>query len=95
MKEAPTPPNEEDRLKALHRYDALECGAEPEIDNLARLAAQICGTPIGAVCLVDDVRQVTIGSHGLPAADVPRNTSFCALAIAAGALTCNKSVTSA
>ena len=88
MKEAPTPPNEEDRLKALHRYDALECGAEPEIDNLARLAAQICGTPIGAVCLVDDVRQVTIGSHGLPAADVPRNTSFCALAIAAGALTC-------
>ena len=81
MKAAPTPPNEAERLQALHRYDALGREAEPEIDNLARLAAQVCGAPMASVCLVDESRQFVIGSVGLPAGEVAREVSMCAHAI--------------
>ncbi len=84
MKDVPTPPNEQDRLRALHRYDALGSGAEPEIDNLAKLAARVCGTPLATVCLVDETRQVNLGSYGLPSGEIPREHSFCSLTVQTG-----------
>lgn len=87
LKTVSPPPNEPDRLSALHRYDALRDGSEPEIDNLARLAAQVCATPMAAVCLLGEKRRVIVGSFGMEGGDVPREESFCAHAILQKAVT--------
>jgi PAS domain S-box-containing protein len=81
VKAAPPPSNESGRLLALHRYDALRGGSEPEIDNLARLAAQVCGTAMAAVCVVGETHQVIVGSFGMAGGEIPRELSFCAHAI--------------
>ena len=54
---APPPENETARLEALHRYAILDTFPEQEFDDLSRLAAMICGTPIALVSLVDTDRQ--------------------------------------
>ena len=38
----------------LARYDVLDTPREAEFDDIARLAAAICGTPIGVVNFVDE-----------------------------------------
>ena len=40
------------RLAALHAYDILDTLPEPAFDRLAKLAAQICGTPYAAITVV-------------------------------------------
>jgi hypothetical protein len=54
---APLPENEAARLESLHRYAILDTLPEQEFDDLSRLAALICGTPIALVSLVDENRQ--------------------------------------
>lgn len=75
---APTPHNESARLAALHRYGVLDTLAEAAFDDLVRLAAQICGTPIALVSLVDANRQWFKSRLGLEALETPRDISFCA-----------------
>ena len=41
--------NEGDRLAALRSYGVLDTAPEPAFDCLVQLAAQVCGTPIGAM----------------------------------------------
>ena len=36
---------------ALHAYDILDILPEPAFDRLAKLAAQICGTPYAAITI--------------------------------------------
>jgi len=48
---------------------------------VAELAAWICGTPMGAVSLVDENRQFFAGSLGLPVRQTDRESSFCAVAM--------------
>ncbi|OYW32599.1 MAG: hypothetical protein B7Z51_02945 [Methyloversatilis sp. 12-65-5] len=45
---APPPPDETERLIALHDTALLDTPAEPPFDDLTRLASQICGTPMAA-----------------------------------------------
>ncbi len=66
------------RLAALRSYEVLETRPEAAFDDLAKLAAHICGTPIAQINLIDDLRQFSKASVGLPAADVPREAAFCA-----------------
>ncbi|MCW3058864.1 MAG: sensory box histidine kinase/response regulator, partial [Capsulimonas sp.] len=49
---APLPANETERLAALHEYGILGGDPDDAYDDLARLAAFICGTPYAAVTLL-------------------------------------------
>ena len=53
----PRPENEAERLRALRLYRILDTGSEKAFDDLARLAAAICGTPISLITLMDEQRQ--------------------------------------
>ena len=74
--------NESSRLKALADYHILDSAPEEAFDDLARLAAQICGCEIALVTLVDEQRQWFKARVGLEATETPREHSFCAHAIA-------------
>jgi len=80
MKARP-PENETARLDALQRYAILDTLPEQEFEDLSRLAALICGTPIAMVSLVDADRQWFKSKVGLDASETPRDIAFCAHAI--------------
>jgi PAS domain S-box-containing protein len=78
---AATPPNEAARLQTLHRYGILDTLPEQEFDDLTRLAAMICGTPVAMVSLVDADRQWFKSKLGFEVNETPRDVAFCAHAI--------------
>lgn len=51
--------------------------AEQEFDDIAELAAAVCGTPISLVTLLDTEWQFHKGAVGLPASPLPISESFC------------------
>ncbi|MBD2103041.1 PAS domain S-box protein [Leptolyngbya sp. FACHB-261] len=76
--QAPFPPDESTRLNALHQYEILDTAPESDFDDLTRLAAHICGTPIALVSLVDENRQWFKSKVGLDVCETPRDAAFCA-----------------
>jgi PAS domain S-box-containing protein len=78
---APLPPDENERLRALYACGLLDTPPEPAFDDLARIASQLCGTPIALISLVDENRQWFKSHIGLDATETPREQAFCAHAI--------------
>ena len=78
---ADLPENEEDRLRKLYELDILDTLEEQAYDDLTRIAAEICDTPIALVSLVDQDRQWFKSHHGLDASETHRELAFCAHAI--------------
>ena len=76
-----SPSMETERLRSLDRYAILDTPAERAFDDLARLAALICETPIALVSLVDADRQWFKARVGLEVEETPRDWSFCHHAI--------------
>lgn len=84
MKTPAIPINEPDRLATLHSYGILDTLPEKELDDLTLLAAEICGSPIALISLVDSDRQWFKAKVGLDTSETPRSISFCGHAIAEG-----------
>jgi GAF domain-containing protein len=78
---APRHPREQERLQALRLYRVLNTEAEKPFDDLARLAAAICGSPISLVSLVDEERQWFKARVGMARTETSRDIAFCAHAI--------------
>ncbi len=75
------PPDEAARLAALSRFEIVDSEAEPEFDDVARLAALVCGTPIALVTFIDRDRQWFKARIGVDATETPREHALCAHAI--------------
>jgi two-component sensor histidine kinase len=69
------------RLEALHRYRIMDTSREVEFDDLTRLAAYICQTPIALVNFVDADRQWFKSEIGLGTSETSRDVSVCSHAI--------------
>ena len=57
MIKACIPTNESEMLKALLRYNILDSESENAYDDITKLAAYICETPIAVITLIDETRQ--------------------------------------
>lgn len=79
---AATHAHEADRIESLHSYELLDSEPEDLYDDLALLAATMCGTPMAAVALVDDDRVWFKARFGIPRAQVPRGFTFCEQVVA-------------
>ncbi len=76
--------NETGRLAALQAHEILDTLPEAEYDDVVRLAAHICGTPMASVTFVAEARQWFKAAVGLDSGGGPRETAFCAHAVATG-----------
>jgi GAF domain len=72
---------ERHRVKVLRQYAVLDTPPEQEFDELAAMAAHVCGTPVALISLVDQDRQWFKAKVGQTRSETPRSQSFCAHAL--------------
>ena len=72
----PLPMSEVVRLEALRSYGILDTPREQAFDDLAGLAAYICGTPIALIGFTDLTRQWFKSRVGWDVPEVPREMWF-------------------
>jgi len=68
-------------LRAIWTRDLLDSQPELECGELVRLAASLCGTPIGLVTLLDERHQWYRASEIVKMGETPREVAFCAHAV--------------
>jgi diguanylate cyclase (GGDEF)-like protein/PAS domain S-box-containing protein len=78
MKIAAPDKNEAARLAALNAYNILDTEPDAVLDELVKLAAYICATPIAAISLIDEKRQWFRAAKGLNVPQTSRDVAFCA-----------------
>ncbi len=78
---APLPPDEEDRLLTLARYEVLGTEPEPAFDRLTSLAARLFHVPVVLISLVGETTQWLKSHHGTSLCETDRDVSFCVHAI--------------
>ena len=82
----PIPVDEEERLTALRSIEILDTPPEERFDRMTRLAAALFKVPVALVSLVDVNRQWFKSKIGMTMEESPRDSSFCAHAVAARAI---------
>lgn len=80
------PPDEAQRLARLAALCVMDTEPEPLFDHLAALAAQICGTPVALLGLMDERRQWFKAAVGFGRDETPRALTFCAHTLLADGL---------
>ena len=78
---APIPQDEEARLERLRQYQVLDTAAEQAFDDITKMAADVCQTPVSLLTFVDRNRQWFKSNIGLSAKETSRDIAFCAHAI--------------
>lgn len=79
------PSDDQRRLRELYRYEVLDTLYEEEFNDVVKLAATICRTPIALISLIDAKRQWFKAKVGIEATEFPRDISFCGHTIMAEA----------
>ena len=79
--QAPLPQNERPRLESLRSFLTLGTPSEQVFDDIARLAALICDTPVAVIAFIDEKRVWFKAKIGLELDGIPRDDSFCSYAI--------------
>ena len=69
------------RLKTLRKHAILDTAPEPFFDDVTQLAAQVCGTPVALISLVDEQRLWFKARVGIEKSEMPRKGSLCSDAI--------------
>jgi serine/threonine-protein kinase len=77
MQRAPIPDDEAQRLELLRACNIIYTPAEAAFDDVARLAADLCGTEIALITLVDADRQWFKARVGITQTGTARDLSFC------------------
>lgn len=75
------PTNDLERLTELRSYRVLDTPPETAFDDVTKLAANICLTPISLISLVDARRIWFKSKMGILASQIPRIDGFCSSAI--------------
>jgi diguanylate cyclase (GGDEF)-like protein len=83
---APVPRDDEQRLRAVAELGLADAAQRPGLERLARLAAQLAGTPIACVAIVERQTVWTAATHGVAPVVVERTNAFGAHAILATGL---------
>jgi PAS domain S-box-containing protein len=86
MREPGLPANETQRLAALARYEILDTHPELQYDEIVKLAAYICGTPIALISFVDEHRQWFKARFGIDATEGPKRLSICGHVVERGSM---------
>jgi diguanylate cyclase (GGDEF)-like protein len=73
--------DEEGRLRALNRLQALDADPEEAFENIVSLVKAVFSVPICAISLVASSRQFFVAERGLGVRETGREVSFCAHAI--------------
>lgn len=81
MVSVPIPLNDDERLKVLRAYDLLAGANQELLDDIVTIAGEVCGTPMAAVTLVEEHRQLLLSRRGLEAGETPRQHAFCSYTI--------------
>ncbi|MFZ6010805.1 MAG: GAF domain-containing sensor histidine kinase [Bacteroidota bacterium] len=71
------PAYEAARLSALNEYSILDTEAEIDYDDIAKLAAFVCNSPISLITLIDEKRQWFKARVGVSITEMPREISLC------------------
>ena len=74
-------PREDERIRLLDQLQILDSETEQAYDEIVALAAELAGTPIALVSLVDRHRQWFKARYGLDASETSREIAFCSHAI--------------
>jgi len=75
------PSDEAHRLKVLEQYHILDTDTEQVFDDIVRLAAQICNTPIAIINFIDGRRQWFKAKVGLELTEMPRDIGLCPICL--------------
>ena len=86
MWRVPPPADEDRRLARLAALAVMDTEPEPLFDHLTALAAQLCGTPVALLGLIDERRQWFKAAIGFGRAETPRDLTFCAHTLLADGL---------
>lgn len=75
------PENELKRLESLFEYQLLDTEPEQEYDDIVKIIAHICDTPIALIALLDEKRKWHKATCGTNSSGSPREITICSYTI--------------